>query len=237
MWFPISFRSIDSVAETVPPTLSGAYSLVSVVRSTGQPAVSPFSRCCAVYISSVPKIRRRLLIYGAKFLGIATRPRISLLARWCDVWPHVASPAWSSAEPVARPATKRFHASDWRPLEACCRPWTCWCNDATALAAYATVMMMMMMMWRLHPVCVSAGHLNAHSQLTNRTELNWTDWQDWCHGFPGLFNDTYERIRFFYFLVFLFSTFSWLIPCGRLSWLMSAFKRTLKQYLVSYRIE
>jgi len=70
------------LAETLfPPTLSGAYSLVSVVPSTGQPAVSPFSRCCAVYISSVPKIRRRLLIYGAKFLGIATRPRISLLAR------------------------------------------------------------------------------------------------------------------------------------------------------------
>ena len=25
-------------------------------------------------------------------------------------------------------ATKRFHPSNWRPLEACCRPW---CNDAT----------------------------------------------------------------------------------------------------------
>ena len=29
---------------------------------------------------------------------------------------------------------------------------------------------------------------------------------DWLHGFPGLFTDTSERIRF-YFLVFLFSTF------------------------------
>jgi len=48
--------------------------------------------------------------------------------------PHVASPTWSSMERVARPATKRFHPSDWRPLEACCRPWTWWCNDATALA-------------------------------------------------------------------------------------------------------
>ena len=25
------------------------------------------------------------------------------------------------------------------PLETCCRPWTWWCNDATALAGYATV--------------------------------------------------------------------------------------------------
>ena len=39
-------------------------------------------------------------------------------------WPHVASPAWSSTEQLARPATKRFHTSDWRALEACCRPWT-----------------------------------------------------------------------------------------------------------------
>ena len=30
-------------------------------------------------------------------------------------------------------------------LETCCRPWTWWCNDATALAGYAT----MMMMWLL----------------------------------------------------------------------------------------
>ena len=39
---------------------------------------------------------------------------------------------------------KQFHPSDWRALEACCRPWTWWCNDATALAGYATTMMMMM---------------------------------------------------------------------------------------------
>jgi len=58
-------------------------------------------------------------------------------------WPHVVSATWSSTEQVARPATKRFHPSDWRPLEACCRPWTWWCNDATALAGYATKMMMM----------------------------------------------------------------------------------------------
>ena len=61
-------------------------------------------------------------------------------------WPHVASPTWSSTEQLARPAMKRFHPSDWRPLEACCRPWTWWCNDATALAGYAKMMMMMMMM-------------------------------------------------------------------------------------------
>jgi len=58
--------------------------------------------------------------------------------------PHVASPTWSSTEQVARPATKRFHPSDWRALEACCRPWTWWCNDATALAGYATTMNVMM---------------------------------------------------------------------------------------------
>ena len=58
-------------------------------------------------------------------------------------WPHVASPTWSSTEQLARPATKQFHPSNWRALEACCRPWTWWCNDATALAGYATVMMMM----------------------------------------------------------------------------------------------
>jgi len=38
---------------------------------------------------------------------------------------------------------------------------------------------------------------------------------------------TSEHIRF-YFLVFLFYTFQLLVPCGRLSWLMSAFERTLK---------
>ena len=48
----------------------------------------------------------------------------------------------ASTEQVARPATNRFHPSHWRPLEACCRPWTWWCNDATALAGYATMMMM-----------------------------------------------------------------------------------------------
>ena len=57
--------------------------------------------------------------------------------------PHVASPTWSSTEQLARPATKRFHpSSDWRAVEACCRPWTWWCNDATALAGYANLMMM-----------------------------------------------------------------------------------------------
>jgi len=29
----------------------------------------------------------------------------------------------------------------WRPLDACCRPWTWWYNDATALAGYAAMMM------------------------------------------------------------------------------------------------
>jgi len=42
----------------------------------------------------------------------ATHQRITQLTSW----PHVASPTWSSTEQVARPATKRFHTSDWRPL-------------------------------------------------------------------------------------------------------------------------
>ena len=78
-------------------------------------------------------------------------------------WPHVASPTWSSTEQLARPATKRFHTSDWRALEACCRPWTWWCNDATDLAGYATMMMMMMMIIMFHCYCVSvASSIRVH---------------------------------------------------------------------------
>ena len=61
--------------------------------------------------------------------------------------------------PPGRPRNNRLdqlrndstHPSDWRALEVCCRPWTWWCNDATALAGYATMMMMMMC------VCVIAA--------------------------------------------------------------------------------
>ena len=70
-------------------------------------------------------------------------------------------PGWSSTEQVARPATKRFHPSDWRPLEACCRPWTWWCNDATALAGYAKTSTTMMMATVFAEACattVSADH-------------------------------------------------------------------------------
>jgi len=73
-------------------------------------------------------------------------------------WPHVASPTWSSTEQVAGQATKRPHQSDWRPLDACCRSWSWWCNDATALAGYATVMMiMMMMMYWLYCYTILSG--------------------------------------------------------------------------------
>ena len=48
-------------------------------------------------------------------------------------------------EQVGRPATNRFHTSNWRSLETCCRPRTWWCNDATALVGYVKLMMMMMM--------------------------------------------------------------------------------------------
>jgi len=52
----------------------------------------------------------------------------------------VASPTWSSTEQVGRPATKRFHTSNWRSLETCCQPRTWWCNDATALIGYVKLM-------------------------------------------------------------------------------------------------
>jgi len=55
---------------------------------------------------------------------------------------YVASATWSSTEQLARPSPKRFHPSHRRPLEACCRPWTWWCNDATAFVGYATTMTM-----------------------------------------------------------------------------------------------
>ena len=59
----------------------------------------------------------------------------------------------------------------------------------------------------------------------------------WLQGFPGLFANTSQHIRF-YFLVLLsvFPTFQSLVPCGRWSWLTSAFERTLKLHLVSYRV-
>jgi len=41
---------------------------------------------------------------------------------------------------------------------------------------------------------------------------------------------------FLLFSFFLFLHFLWSFPCGRLSELMSAFERTLKSHLVSYRI-
>jgi len=47
-------------------------------------------------------------------------------------------------ENVARPTPRRFCPFHRRPLEARCRRWTQCCNDATAVAGYATVMMMMM---------------------------------------------------------------------------------------------
>ena len=56
--------------------------------------------------------------------------------------------------------------------------------------------------------------------------------QDWLHGFPWPFTDTSEHIRFLLY-IFVFSTFSFLVSCGRLSWLMSAFERTLNS--ISYR--
>ena len=56
-------------------------------------------------------------------------------------WRQVASPTWSSTEQVARPATKWLDPLNWRPLEACCWPWTWWCNNAPALAGYVTMIL------------------------------------------------------------------------------------------------
>ena len=55
---------------------------------------------------------------------------------------------------------------------------------------------------------------------------------------PQTFTVTSEHIRF-YFLVSLFYAIFFLLsfPCSRLSWLMSAFERTLKRHLVSYRMD
>ena len=60
---------------------------------------------------------------------------------------------------------------------------------------------------------------------------------DWLHGFPGLFTDTSEYIRF-YSLVFhsSCSPLSAVVLCCRLIWLMSAFDRMSEQHFFSYRI-
>jgi len=50
---------------------------------------------------------------------------------------------------------------------------------------------------------------------------------DWLHGLPQLF--------LFLFLVY-FPTFQLSVPCGSLSWLVSAFEHTIKYYIISYRI-
>jgi len=50
---------------------------------------------------------------------------------------------------------------------------------------------------------------------------------------PQTYTATSKHTRF-YFLVFLFYAFQLSFQCGRLSWLMSAFERMLKQHLVSY---
>ena len=55
------------------------------------------------------------------------------------------TPAANKVHKFCNHGTKRFHPSDWKPVEVCCRPWTWWCNDATALAGYANMMMTMMM--------------------------------------------------------------------------------------------
>jgi len=53
------------------------------------------------------------------------------------------------------------------------------------------------------------------------------------------YNASWTVYRYFWaypFLLFLFSTFQFLIPCGRLSRLMSAFECKLKYHIISYCI-
>jgi len=88
-------------------------------------------------LESLPTIRVPPSIWQEDASYSSSKQGPEILQQW--------SPTWSSTEPVARPATKRFHPSDWKPVEVCCRPWTWWCNDATALAGYANMMMTMMM--------------------------------------------------------------------------------------------
>jgi len=49
-------------------------------------------------------------------------------------------------------------------------------------------------------------------------------------GFPGLFTVISEHICFLLLVFFCFYTFYLSVPCGRLSWRMLAFERTLKSY-------
>ena len=98
---------------------------------------------------------------------------------------YVRSTNWSSTEQLARPATKRFHPSDWRALEACCRPWTWWCNDATTLAGYARMMMMMMKIDQLGTTVDSirlADVERRRCRVTTAPRPAWKMWRsDICH--------------------------------------------------------
>ena len=52
--------------------------------------------------------------------------------------------------------------------------------------------------------------------------------QDWLHGFPRLLLLLLGIPVFTFYFLFLFYTFQLSFPCGRWSWLMSAFERTLR---------
>ena len=84
------------------------------------------------------------------------------------------------------------------------------------------------------PHCFIPGLKTSFSANPSHRSLSFL-LQDWLRAFPGLFTDTSEHIRFS-LLVFLFSTFL-LVPCGRLSWFMSAFDCTLLYCIVSYRMD
>jgi len=153
-----TYKSKDTATVSQPWCLCLYYQFISqaVLTSAAHPAVIRLLLLSDITVPScIPSTHLGFWACGAstwrwhtsKHGSSAPHQRITQPTSW----PHVASPIWSSTEQVARPATKRFHPSDWRPLEAHCRLWTWCCNDATALAGYATMMMMMMILLSARP--------------------------------------------------------------------------------------
>ena len=118
-------------AITPPPTAKSCKNFVQGVSQICMTGMTARQRNYSKFGICIP--RMKILSFKVSLL-IGCRPEVERGVA------HLVA----STEQVARPATKRFHPSQRRPLEACCRPWTWWSNDATAAAGYATMMLMMM---------------------------------------------------------------------------------------------
>ena len=111
--------------------------------------------CISIWWAPLSWLGGPMLKMGFPHFGFATLTTAIIdtcmhTHREMDTWKlNASNPIWSSKEQVARWTLRRLHRSDQRPLEVCCRPWTWWCNDATALAGYATTMTMIKM-WALN---------------------------------------------------------------------------------------